>query len=388
MFKNAKNSMFNIDEVQEKLSNSAGIVSESEAAIKSGTDIIPIGIKIPIGSITILSDKEDADSTNRKALYVYAVMNKTSLTNCGGMGMGSLQSSPEYKVPQFAAPRGSFVFNLFELLIKRNIEADIAKLGDGDKEDQEYDRFYYEELTRPQLKELLHDKLKENWNIYIATKGFTDEPKDDISDSYSITLNQVMKYLGQIILLLERYKNIEKPYEMAELYFERLSQALAINVIKLVEKGTDIEEFAFTGRIKGIAYEVLANMTYTIKGYEGSQVVVLKKLEINPFYTIEGDFGIGGPGEFSSSLLKVANIKVPMAVYIGKARLFVGDSNPYEKYMRTEDEKKGTLTKDNELIYINLLNSIGSSIDFHKELVGLLIPYGYDLTNSFKAKYI
>lgn len=66
----------------------------------------------------------------------------------------------------------------------------------------------------------------------------------------------------------------------------------------------------------------------------------------------------------------------------------MGDSNPYEKYMRTEDEKKGTLTKDNELIYINLLNSVGSSIDFHKELVGLLIPYGYDLTNSFKAKYI
>lgn len=401
MFSNAKNVMFDIDKVRTEILRSHGEVPDLEKALHCGEDSIPIGFYLPIGCIEFEKDKDeeldpDHFPVTPKGIYIYAVQTMSTM-KYGEYGVSLLSYIND--IENEAAKAGAYK-NSNRIKLSRILEK-VYPPKDEDTEDNEVFNFDIDKENKrisDELDKLMHPELKE-WELYVNVVGL--EIEDTEGQDYARLKAEIdfcVKHIDLINELLSKFRSQEDVYQNLMLCYSSIHQVLAINVIKLVEKGTDTAENFYTGNTRAIVYEALAqsDMNYP-DGYKISTVNIYK--------TIEGEKADNKSHILpvfaqrlreTSSVLKIANIKYPVMTTI-RCVPYKQEGSKYNGLFTHESKQNNKYSViDGENVIITANKTMSHYLGFTDTRFGvqslvmsrLFIPNGYDLTNSFKAKYI
>lgn len=439
MFKNAKNVMFDMDEVRKAITQSEGIVSDIEKAFKSKETKIPIGISIPIGTLVMTPDfsepdlaklyQEDKEAREKfdkehpnpgvngphyesklpeeERMQIYAVLNQNTafstpnktaafqMSLFGGLGeTGAIGNN----IIRLAAPVGCHAFTLTKL--KHTAIWDTDKKSDIDSVNKELDKFI------SKLDSILPEELKTGWAICIGVPEYVRIGNSNIKRDLSKVATEVMQYEDLILAAISDFSKEEDIFKHAILHTLDIEKAMAINVIKLVEKGTDTEEYLFTGRVKGIVYEVLAQTDFDFGKYKHEHVSIFKAIEYDPFAMSKSDSSFRHSlNTLNSSVLKLANVEYPLITKNSAIPYKCNTDSvvPFNEETPEQSAIREKELKEYEELISQRVQKIGKTLSYYTvgqymwachgtvpngRLANIFVPYGYDLTNSFKAKYI
>lgn len=407
-----KNVQLDAQKITEAVKAAGVYQSDIGKLVKQGWTDFLVSAKVELGGILIKSDKttdkadcKDCNLGDRNYISIYAKVSNAEDT---------------YDIP---------FNNLFRINYKTQEEINL------DFNCCEYEAFNYTDLEPidPKVKELLKNikdisnKLKEeafdsDWIIAATPRKDVEITPEILTKILQVLNESYSKHKSGTDLLLN---NTTVTYEVVQ-------DVIALNLIKIIKRGTDNEKTMFTGECTGMVIEALTLSTYGMYGGMGfiqcknkpSELLVLKSYK-ESYSLYEEDVNIE---EFNSimsgkqnDIIYTDTDGIKCTRYIDITALSTASlhgvnvalsalhkqTNEVLGAMRNKDE-----TENSQKFTIPVINRSSienyNNIELSKEQVvvlddvhrmlykiptkltleRLIIPKGKDLSASFKAKYI
>lgn len=227
----------------------------------------------------------------------------------------------------------------------------------------EYSIFGLDNVIMDRVYKMIFGKY--NSNSGVAGNRIYRMAMNSSLDDTSITSTKYKSVIYNILDCAERQMEIN-PFVFTLFVASTLEiNILALNLIKLVDKGSDNEDTNYIGNCSKIAIETLMSVPSVqsisgmqVRGKAGAKLVNLATL--NSMTDDQSKIR-----QSSNTKVNTAEIRYIESVWLGEDEIDITD------YQIDEDIK--TIMKD----------VMGKS-----RLISVETPYGYDLSQSFKAKYI
>ena len=398
---NTKKMQFEMKEVAEAidrgLAKSRNNLSE---ALSSGVRSMPVLAGVPLGRLYIPLDAEDTKlffkecEANNKKMKKLGV--KEPSLGFMPVGMGASRREIElhlvasYGETDYSIDNGTsgYGFGSNFLEIVQSAGGDSAKLLDL------FDDNTPEAARRKYIRDKAEVFMMTHFGLYWK---LTVISKYDTSKYLSNHIDDIYEAVDKLIdIHSEKYKT-----KQPEVYvkYERFAPAVAVNIIKLIEKSSDTEDNAYTGKCKGITFEALV-IDAENKKHGGARI-------LKSFNTVMNSpsFNTGMNEMLMDNKLRVANLDAAFASDYAVKRLYVIDGiDEYEKSLEAdkkfkEDPKNLTGELMGEIrnreymagtVKFSDHTGLNTVVPFmlDNELIHLVLPYNKDYSNSFKAKYI
>lgn len=225
-----------------------------------------------------------------------------------------------------------------------------------------------------------------------------------------ITENLLSQIISGLKKLIENMEDgHSKLYYNTVIYHEVVEDVMAINLIKIVAKGTDTIETLYTGKCIGLVIEALINNKY--EPYEN--ISILKSIHtygnidqghcLNPLTSSDimwshNVFSIKCDHMYCTHIIPI-NYTTPQVLNTTdnvKDAFDVGKMAEIQNIITKKKsvdltkmkENQDELSSDKILISTDSYGLYTPDIISRRELRKVIIPIGKDLSNSFKAKYI
>lgn len=394
MLFNAKNVQFDTQEIYQTILDSEHYCFDADSIIREGILGYPVQASLGLASITFPTDKKEHDQIIKMAgeskdsalarmtqFSVFQIIAECSLPNFDDSGLINMESGFQKHVLYL-----SLDINRNKLLSSTHkaIIWEVNKLA----------------------KEISNTYFDGGWRIVLKSVNEIDR---------YITSEKFWKIIEKALIGIK--ENLSKGIvNIPSIAYEALDDVLALNIIKLVKKGTDVPEHLYTGKCEGIIYEALVSkgLNNVILGEKKHSI--LKGCDDPYFSAIHTDHIKSAVRLLIKSELvlskEVSNIKCTYLV----SRMFTNmesmktlkalaeselqqvekmqsdlekaENNPKDSDTVKEINSKTEIEIENPYDEIRYKYIYDLSVAKDDTLIKIIVPFGMDLSNSFKAKYI
>lgn len=437
MLYNTKKMQFDTEEIQKVIEESENLHYQMDRVVAEGMLGIPIEAVVDLATIYLPMNEADNKKWEQFISKTYDTGKGFKLFKAKNtppvIGMGLWQGVKPKVACQICCKTG-LDFKKLNSGYNSNCEVTYIEL-----ENLNHIKFCYLSETEfkenPRCLERIQELAVEIQSVYFGTSWkLSLQSHTDLRDYLTVELfNSIEEALIQI------RDNLKAGIVREPLVsYEVINDVIALNMIKIIEKGSDNVKNLYTGNSKGIVIEALIINKQADDTTRNSDITVLKSF-INS-YTINRELGAwkfindkdtrkkNSESYFNSNIATLDNINNIMCTQ-RVVRNFIDTESM--KTFKALVEKELLIQKEKEIEFINYVDSLDKSdideilesydesddsqikIDNHLEYEGktqicsglkcmsslfyngdtedllwLLIPKGTDLSNSFKAKYI
>lgn len=401
---NTKNVPFDTQKIQQELEQVREHYLDPEKVLREDTGGFPVAATIDLVSFSLPLPKEEAD---KLASYQKKIWGKGKLArdiNMMDLGMGMMGPPKRWfniqaHLSTHLGMGGFYMPILDEYLYLDVISSDIDmiyrtqdKLGRQDILDKALE---IERLARTIERDYFD--TDEAWKLRIKRPQGA-EMQDLLVDM--TFLGRLHKSLEAIVLLLDE-KCVENPH----ITYEKVDNVLALNIIKIIERGSDMPENQFTGRCTGLALEALI----INKRYNATMTQIVKSFDQATDFKMDSDLTFGEPNRIANvgkqyslsctylvnrrftGMENLPNIRKSETIEIDNCSDMIDDDRDFYGLAGKILESIGVGARMGDIVVGSAGNfqwGIPPKREPETELLRLLVPIGMDLSGSFKAKYV